>query len=338
VRSLVERLSGSSTAGESGLTFELPGDMLAHALFPPITECVYLSIAKRVGRPEGWSELIGMDVLSGEVAKFLTELVHARATILINGAPESGRTTLLNVIGSEIAGDESTAIIDDQRELTLRRRPGLIKRPSEFDDSGRERRLVEAALRADAGRLVLNEVLGPEIVDVFSAIASHRVSVLACVPPTQARCEPRAIGEALLLLLHLEGLQPDTAVELVGSVAPVVIQTERLMDGQRWRVARIFSIAKNRGGALITRDLWQIDPATAQLTRTSIAFALRLHGATSSDKAARTDAESEADAQRRAVVLGSSGGRSVRNRPKRHPAGRRVDPLGHTDAYRRARA
>jgi hypothetical protein len=33
VRSLVERLSGCSTAGESGLTFELPGDLLAHALF-----------------------------------------------------------------------------------------------------------------------------------------------------------------------------------------------------------------------------------------------------------------------------------------------------------------
>jgi len=64
--------------------------MLAHALFPPITECVYLSIVKHVARPERWTELLGMVVLSEEVARFLTELVKARATILINGAPEFG--------------------------------------------------------------------------------------------------------------------------------------------------------------------------------------------------------------------------------------------------------
>jgi len=130
------------------------------------------------------------------------------------------------------------------RRSRCRRRPGLIKLPLEFDGSGRERRLVEAALRAGAARLVVNVVLEREIVDVFSAIASRRVSLLACVPPSEARCEPRAVVDALLLLLHLEGLQPETAVELVGRVAPVVIQTERLMDGQHWRVARIFSIAQ----------------------------------------------------------------------------------------------
>jgi hypothetical protein len=46
--------------------------MLAHALFAPISECVYLRIAKRLARPEWWSELIGIDVLPEEVAKFLT--------------------------------------------------------------------------------------------------------------------------------------------------------------------------------------------------------------------------------------------------------------------------
>jgi type IV secretory pathway ATPase VirB11/archaellum biosynthesis ATPase len=55
---------------------------------------------------------------------------YARGTVLINGAPRSELTTLLNVIASEIAGDEPTALIDDRREPTLRRRPGLVKLPS----------------------------------------------------------------------------------------------------------------------------------------------------------------------------------------------------------------
>jgi hypothetical protein len=38
VRGLVECLSGYPSAGQSCGTFELPGDMLARALFPPITE------------------------------------------------------------------------------------------------------------------------------------------------------------------------------------------------------------------------------------------------------------------------------------------------------------
>src|SRR5438128_292127 len=46
VHGLVERLSGHSSAGQSNVTFELPGDMLARALFPPITECVYLKVAR----------------------------------------------------------------------------------------------------------------------------------------------------------------------------------------------------------------------------------------------------------------------------------------------------
>ncbi len=53
VRGLVERLSGRSSAGQSSVTFELPGDMLARALFPPITECVYLKIARPAPGPSG---------------------------------------------------------------------------------------------------------------------------------------------------------------------------------------------------------------------------------------------------------------------------------------------
>ena len=231
VRGLVERLSGHPSAGQSSVTFELPGDMLARALFPPITECVYLKIARPAPRPERWADLLDLDVLSDDVAQFLTEAVHARGTILVNGAPRSGRTTLLNVIAGEIAGDEPTALIDDRRELTLRRRPGLVKLPLEFDDDGRERRLVEATVRADVARLVLNEVLDREIVDVFTAITSRRLSVLACAPPTESACEPRTVADTLLLLLRLEGLRPETAVALVGAVAPLVCA-----DGRRPRM------------------------------------------------------------------------------------------------------
>jgi hypothetical protein len=228
--------------------------------------------------------------------------VHARGTILVNGAPRSGRTTLLNVIGSEIAGDEPTAFIDDRRELTLRRRPGLVKLPLEFDDDGRERRLVEAAVRADVARLVLNEVLDREIVDVFTAITSRRLSVLACAPPTESTCEPRTLADTLLLLLRLEGLQPETAVALVGAVAPLVVQTDRVAATERWRVARIFSISATGGSELLVRDLWQLDPTTNQLTRVPGEFTLRVHGASPRDVAVLTEAEGAAEAQRQSAA------------------------------------
>jgi len=302
VRGLVERLSGHSSAGQSSVTFELPGDMLARALFPPITECVYLKIARPAPRPERWADLLDLDVLSDDVAQFLTEAVHARGTILVNGAPRSGRTTLLNVIAGEIAGDEPTAFIDDRRELTLRRRPGLVKLPLEFDDDGRERRLVEAAVRADVARLVLNEVLDREIVDVFTAITSRRLSVLACAPPTESACEPRTLADTLLLLLRLEGLQPETAVALVGAVAPLVVQTDRVAATERWRVARIFSISATGGSELLVRDLWQLDPTTNQLTRVPGEFTLRVHGASPRDVAVLTEAEGAVEAQRQSAA------------------------------------
>jgi hypothetical protein len=87
-------------------------------------------------------------------------------------------------------------------------------------------------VRADVARLILNEVLDPEIVDVFSAITSRRLSVLACAPPAEPACEPRTIVDTLLLLLRLEGLQPETAVALVGAVAPLVVQTQRVAGAE----------------------------------------------------------------------------------------------------------
>jgi len=301
VRGLVERLSGHPSAGQSSVTFELPGDMLARALFPPITERVYLKIARPAPRLERWTDLLDLDVLSDDVAQFLTEAVHVRGTILVNGAPRSGRTTLLNVIAGEIAGDEPTALIDDRRELTLRRRPGLVKLPLEFDDDGRERRLVEAAVRAEVARLVLNEVLDREIVDVFTAITSRRLSVLACAPPTEPACEPRTVADTLLLLLRLEGLEPETAVALVGAVAPLVVQTDRVAVTERWRVARIFSISATGGSELLVRDLWQLDPTTHQLIRMPGAFTLRVHGASPRDVAVLTEAAGAAEAQRKSA-------------------------------------
>jgi len=53
VRGLVERLSGHSSAAQSSVSFELPGDMLARALFPPITACVRLKIARPAPGPSG---------------------------------------------------------------------------------------------------------------------------------------------------------------------------------------------------------------------------------------------------------------------------------------------
>ena len=298
VRDLVERLSGFPSAGRSTMSFELPGDIFARALFPPVTEHVYLKFAKPVPRPERWMSLIDHDILPVEAARFVTEAVRARATIFINGPPSSGRTTMLNVVAGEIPEDERTAIIDDDRELTVRHRPGLVKLPTEFDEEGRERRLLAAALRTNVGRLVMNEVLDREIAGVFAAATSRRLSVLAGVAPVEQDCEPGIVAERLLMLLQLEGVDYEAAIALLRTVAPLVIQTRYAGEADQWRVGRIFSVVPAAGAGFALKDLWQLSPETDQLTRVPQAFTVRVQGATAADVALQIEAEDAAETQR----------------------------------------
>ncbi len=123
---------------------------------------------------------------------------------------------------------------------------------------------------------------------MFTAITSRRLSVLACALPTEPACESRTVADTLLLVPRLEGLQPETAVALVGAVAPLVVQTDRVAATERWRVARIFSISATGGSELLVRDPWQLDPTTEQLTRVPGEFTLRVHGASPRDVAVLT--------------------------------------------------
>ena len=117
--------------------------------------------------------LIRLGTVSPLGALLLRGAVRAGVPMLVCGATASGKTTLINALGSEMDSLMSVVCIEDSRELDF---PGrnvayLITRPPGPDGKGQvsQRFLVQQSLRKRAEWIVLGEARGAEAWDFVQA-------------------------------------------------------------------------------------------------------------------------------------------------------------------------
>jgi type IV secretion system protein VirB11 len=136
------------------------------------------------------------------VATLLRKAVHQRRNILISGGTSSGKTTLLNVLLSEISADERLILIEDTPELQLKHENavGLIAtRGSMGEAEVNAEDLLIAALRMRPDRIILGEIRGSEATTFLRAINTGHPGSLSTV---HADSPVRAIDQIALLVLQ----------------------------------------------------------------------------------------------------------------------------------------
>lgn len=155
----------------------LPTGARLHAVIPDITrEYPSVNIRKfQLNRPN-LKTLLDAGTLTDDQALLLQTAVREGATILISGATQAGKTTLLCALLAELDEQERIISVEDTFELAI---PNLDwvamqTRPASSEGSGEVdlRRLIREVLRMRPTRIVVGEVRGAEALDLLVALNS----------------------------------------------------------------------------------------------------------------------------------------------------------------------
>ena len=135
-------------------------------------------------------DLVRLGSLSPDVAAFLSAAVAARKNIMIAGATNAGKTTLLRALANEIAPHERLITVERALELGLGEfadlHPNVVAfeerlANSEGNGAVSMAELVRRSLRMNPSRVIVGEVLGDEIVTMLNAMSQGNDGSLSTI-------------------------------------------------------------------------------------------------------------------------------------------------------------
>ena len=164
------------------LDLRLPDGSRLSALMA-VTARPALSIRRHRYTDLSLDDLVDLGTLDEEMSSFLAAAVRAQKNIVVAGAMNSGKTTLLRALASEIPRRERIVTIEQAFELGLDtgsdRHPDMVAieaRQANLEGEGRisVADMVRRALRMNADRVIVGEVLGDEVLPMLNAMSQGR--------------------------------------------------------------------------------------------------------------------------------------------------------------------
>lgn len=155
----------------------LPDGSRLHVVIPDVTRRHWsVNIRKFVAKATRLEHLVELGTIPPQAARFLALAVGCGLNILVSGATQAGKTTLLNCLASAIGARERVVTVEEIFELKIPLRDvvGLQCRQPNLEGSGEIplRRLVKEALRMRPDRLIVGEVREAESLDMLIALNS----------------------------------------------------------------------------------------------------------------------------------------------------------------------
>jgi pilus assembly protein CpaF len=249
VRDLVERMLKSSgrrlDLSSPFVDASLPDGSRLHVVIPDITRSHWaVNIRKFVARASRLEHLVELGSLSPQAASFLAAAVASGLNILVSGATQAGKTTLLNCLAASIGSRERVVTVEEIFELRLPLRDvvALQCRQPNLEGTGEIplRRLVKEALRMRPDRLIVGEVREAESLDMLIALNSG----LPGMCTVHANSAHDAITKICTLpLLAGANISASFVVPTVASCIDLVVHCSRSAAGRR-QVAEIVALGR----------------------------------------------------------------------------------------------
>ena len=198
-----------------------------------------------------------------ELADFLFAAVRARCNIVVGGATDAGKTTLLRALIHCIDPRERLVTVERALELGIGRHPELHRDVVEMEEVLPDAEgkgginiaaLVRRSRRMNPGRVIVGEVLGPEVVEMLSAMAQGNDGSLWTI---HARDAEEVFNRIATYAKQYEGLDFDVTHSLIAGAIDFVVFIEKnqLLGGRRC-VTQVLEVAAFGGGrAAVTRSI-----------------------------------------------------------------------------------
>jgi pilus assembly protein CpaF len=239
----------------------LPDGSRVNAIIPPLSiDGPILSIRRFAVEPLELEDLIKFKALTPEIGELLKGIVKSKLNILISGGTGTGKTTLLNVLSRFIPSNERIVTIEDSAELQLKQEHvvRLETRPSNIEGKGEvtQRDLVRNSLRMRPDRIIVGEVRGGEVLDMFQAMNTGHDGSLSSIHANS----PRDALMRLETLAAMTGLNIQSIFirKYISSALNIIIHLARLVDGSR-RIISFQEISGMEGDTIILQEIFSFE-------------------------------------------------------------------------------
>ena len=248
-----------------------------------VTERPVVDIRRHRHADRSLEELVELEMLDSELAAFLTSSVRARKNILVSGAMNAGKTTLLRALAAAIPPHERIVTIEQAFELGLDRQvdrhPDCVAmeaRPANVEGVGEisMARLVRRSLRMNASRVIVGEVLGDEVLPMLNAMSQGRSGSMATIHADSSAAVFRRLSS--YALQAPERLSVDATNQLVAGAIHLVVHvgtrltplasTARSTPGrpEAVRIERFVTSVREvtdaEGSMVLSNEIWRPGP------------------------------------------------------------------------------
>jgi len=256
VRSVVERMLATTgrrlDTSNPFVDAMLPDGSRLHVAIPDITGAHWaVNIRKFTAQTHSLESLVGRRTLTEQSAIFLQACIAAGLNIVVAGATQAGKTTLMNALLNCAPAHERIITCEEVFELQLESPDwiALQVRQASLDGTGEIslRRLIKEALRMRPSRLVVGEVRQEECLDLLIVMNSGMPSMCSL----HANSARAALAKMCLLpMLAGSNVSAEFVIPTVATVVDIVVHIALEPGGQR-QVQSIASVTGRCEGNII---------------------------------------------------------------------------------------
>ncbi len=262
VRTLVERMLATTgrrvDLANPFVDATLTDGSRLHVAIPDITRNHWsVNIRKFVMGSKSLNSLVEVGTLTKSAAEFLKACIMSGLNIIVAGATQAGKTTLMNALLNSAHSNDRIITCEEVFELQLTSPDwvALQTRQESLEGTGEVtlRRLIKESLRMRPSRLVVGEVRQEECLDLLVAMNAGMPAMCSI----HANSAKQALAKLCLLpMLAGSNVSAEFVVPTVASVVDVVVHTALGRDGKR-EVQKIISVTgRLEGPNLETIDIF----------------------------------------------------------------------------------
>ena len=261
MRAIAQSVGRVIDADNPRLDARLPDGSRICVVIPPMAKNgTTVAIRKFSEEKLGLKDMINFGSLSPDGARFLDCCMYLGKNTLVSGGTGSGKTTMLNVLGSRMPKTQRLLIIEDSAELQIHAEH-VVQFETRKGDPVRGitevsiRDLVESALRLRPDRIIVGEVRGPEALDLLNAMATGHEGSMGTVHANNPLDACTRLET--LCLMGETRIPPDAIRKMVASSLQLIVQCSRYHDGGR-RTSHISEVLGiDEFGRYLTRDIFR---------------------------------------------------------------------------------